>query len=460
MASWFFSLLGKISGNVAEVDASNQLLVALNQDPTKAGAVRLYDSTGNRIVVEENGSLSVSQDNLIFSEQVDGNAVNTNKWISSASVLATAQAGGFITLNSANVTTINGYAILTSILNLPFYGDLPTEITFSAKIGAMPQANATMELGIGYAATNATPTDGAFFRWTPAGAFQAVVNNSGAETVAAIASAPSTGAKHTFSIVTAEDHVMFTLDDVQVADIDNPSGISYPFGSGHQPMFARVITGAVAPVQAPSIAIGQVTAVQLSINQYRTWQDVLADLGLTGYQSPLTPFTQSANRANSPAAASLALSNTVPSLTTLGGEWQIAAPAGAVTDYALFAFQVPTPYRMKVYGIRISTSVVGANVASPTELDWVLGINSSAASLATTDSPPTSWAPRRITLGGQTFNNGASAGYGPPDFVQAFKAPLIVDAARFFHVILRIPYGAATASLLYRGSVFIDAQFE
>lgn len=459
MANWFFSLLGKASGNVAEVDANNQLLVALNQDPTKAGAVRLYDSGGNPIGVEENGSLSVSQDNLIFSEQVDGSAVNTNKWTSATSVLAIAQASGFITLNSANATTANGYGILTSILNLPFYGDLPTEITFSAKIGAQPQANATIELGVGYAATNATPTDGAFFRWSPAGAFQAVVNNGGVETTAAIVGPPANGIKTTFAIVTAENHVQFSVNDTLVADIPNPPGISYPFGAGHQPIFARVITGGVAPLQAPSIAIGQVTAVQLSINQYRTWQDVLADLGLGAYQSPVT-FAQTTNRANSSAPASLALSNTVPSLATLGGEWQVAALAAANTDYALFGFQVPAPFRMKVYGVRIWSGVLGAAVLTPTVLDWTLGINGSAASLATADSPPTSWAPRRIPLGAQLFTAAAAIGAVSPDIVQSFRAPMIIDAGRYLHVILRIPNGAGTAALLYRGGVFIDAQFE
>lgn len=70
MANWFLSLLGKASGNIAEVDSSNQLLVALNADPTKIGGVKLYDADGGALSTEENGSLSISQDNPIFFEQV------------------------------------------------------------------------------------------------------------------------------------------------------------------------------------------------------------------------------------------------------------------------------------------------------------------------------------------------------------------------------------------------------
>lgn len=456
-ANWFLSLMGIGGANIADVDEDHQLLVKANQDPAKAGAARMYDSDGHAIVVEENGALSVSQDNLIFSEQVDGSALNTNKWISSVSVLAIAQAAGYINLNSA-ASSSAGYAILTSILNIPFYGDLPIEISVSAKISVLPQAGATVELGIGLAAANAAPTDGAFFRWAPTGAFQAVVNNSGSETTAVIV-APSANAKHRFSWVVAEDHVQFVLDDEIVADIENPSALSYPFNAGRQPLLARVVVGA-SPAQPPVLSIGQVTVVQLSINQFRPWQHVLADMGLSAYQSPVTPFTQAANRANSSAAASLSLSNTVASLTTLGGEWQVAAPAGAVTDYALFAFQVPAGFRLKVFGIRINAGVMGAAVVTAAVLDWALGINSSAASLATAESPPASWAPRRITLGSQGFPALSGIATMAPDIFQRFEAPLVVDSGRFFHVILRIPGGAATASLLYRGSVLIDGQYE
>lgn len=455
----FYQRIQGESGGVADVDDDGQVLAKLNTDPSKAGAVLIYDSAGSPINVEENGSLSVSQDNLIFTEQVDGNSVNTNKWITSVSVLAIAQAGGFITLNSGNVTTASGYAILTSILNMPFYGDFPTEVSISAKVSAQPQANATVELGIGICATNAAPTDGAFFRWTSTGAFQAVVNNAGSETSVSAGTPPTNGRKTLFGIVVSEDHVLFYIGDDQVADVVNPAGLSYPFNAGHQPIFARVITAATQPTQAPQVAIGQVTAVQLSINQYRSWQHVLADMGLGAYQSP-TAFTQTSNRANSSAPASLSLSNTVASLTTLGGEWQVAALAAANTDYALFAFQVPSPYRLKIFGVRIWASVLGAAIVTPTVLDWALGINASAASLATTDSPPTSWAPRRIPVGAHSFLALAGIGQGAGDVVQRFEAPLIIDSSRYFHIILRIPNGANTANLLYRGGVFVDGQFE
>src|SRR6202007_237535 len=126
-------------------------------------------------------------------------------------------------------------------------------------------------------------------------------------------------------------------------------------------------------------------------------------------------------RAASSAAASLSLSNTVPSLTTLGGEWQIAALAPANTDYALMAYQVPSPYKLRVYGIHIWATVRGVAVVTPTELDWVIGINSSGASLATAESPPTTWAPKRIPIGRHAFAALAGIGVQAPDIYRRFE---------------------------------------
>lgn len=340
------------------------------------------------------------------------------------------------------------------------YGDLPVEVTFSGMVTQAAQANVTFEAGIGSCSGTSLPTDGAYIRVTPAGAFQCVTNYGGSETIVTVAGESLlVGARVLFKIGVVEDHVQFFVNDTKVADVLNPPGNSYPFAAGHQPVFVRVYNGGSAPVTAQKILIGQVIAVQTSMEQNKPWTHLLAEMGQGSYQSP-TAFTQTANRVGSSAPASLTLSNTVASLTTLGGEWQFAALAAANTDYALMAFQVPAPYRMKVYGVRIWSAVIGAAIVTPTVLDWVLGLNASAASLATADSPPTSWAPRRIPVGTHAFLALAGIGQAAPDIIQRFDAPLVVDAGRYFHVILRVPYGAATGSQLFRGGVLIDAQFE
>lgn len=467
--SWFFTPKGNASGNYGEVDVDHQLLVTTNQDPTKAGAFRLYDAEGTSIVAEENGSLSVSQDEVVFSDQVDGSALNTNKWTTSTSTLTVAVSSGFIILNSGAATTSGSYAILNSIIVSPLYSDMPIEYAFTAKVSIQPQSNATIELGLGVASGTSIPTDGAFFRWNANGSFQAVVNNNGSETVAncvlpagsTSTLPPTNDTTRLYLIVVAEDHVQFIFRDEVVADIAVPVAFSFPVNLGHQALYARVYTGSSAPAQAPVLSIGQAMIRQIGVDLNRPWHDVIASLGQGSYQSPVTTFAQTANHTNSTAPSNATLSNTAAGYTTLGGRWAFAAVAGAATDFALFGYQVPSPFKFYCTGVDISSIDTGAAVTiTATIFDWSLGVNASAVSLATADNPSTSWAPRRIPMGMQGFRASDGIGYTPADIIRTFDPPLVVDANRFFHVILNIPVGSATALEVFRGTVTVHGYFE
>ncbi len=114
---------------------------------------------------------------------------------------------------------------------------------------------------------------------------------------------------------------------------------------------------------------------------------------------------QTANYANTAAPASATLSNTAAGYTTLGGQWQFAAVAGAETDYALFGFQVTAAAaasankNLFITGIRIEAVNTGAAVATTaTLLQWGLAVGGTAVSLATADSATAGTrAARRIT---------------------------------------------------------------
>jgi hypothetical protein len=415
----------------------------------------------------ESGSMAVSLNALIFTEQVDGAALNTNLWMTSVLTQAIAQASGFITLNSALSTVVNTYAILTSIKAMQLYGHLPFTVVIRAKVNITPIANATIELGIGAAATNAAPTDGAFYRWQGSDqTFRCVINNNGVETVSAALTAPAINVEHIFEIDVVEDNVFFTLDDVVIATINVPATQAYPVNNGRQTVFARTYNGAGVPATAPQLGIGQVNIVQEDLNQNKLWKEILVSLGRGSYQQPITPYTQSANHANSTDPSSATLSNTAAGYTTLGGRWQFAAVAGAATDYALFGFQVPATYQLNLSSIAITAMLLGAAIAtSATVLDWSLGINGSAVSLATAESPPATYAARRIPLGMQSFiltapNGPMQIGDVAPDIVRTFDPPLVVDGGRFVHVILEIPLGTATASQVFRGDVQFNGYHE
>lgn len=458
--------------HIAEVDANNNLQVSTPQNPEFAGFVKVLDASGNGLNVTENNALCVSTSNVVFYDQVDGSAPNTNLWNLTTSNMAIALVNGFNVLNSGAATTAGGYAILQSNKFLPFYGTLPFLATFNAKVVNLPEANATCEIGVGSVSASSPPIDGAFFRFGPAGQIFCILNNAGSETSSAaltgtitvgnesVTMPPSVNVSHLFEIEVVENSVLFYVDDVLVSTILVPSGQAYPFNAGRQQVFARIYNGGSSPSVAPQLAIGQVIVIQEDLNQTKPWDSILAGLGRGSYQSPLSAFGQTANHANSTSPSSATLSNTAAGYATLGGRWQIAAPAGAATDYALFAFQVPAGYQMIVNAIYISTASIGAIGGLTGSLfDWALGINSSAVSLTTADGAGT-WGPRRIPLGLQTFAISAPIGTMANDISRRFDTPLVVDSGRFLHVILQVPAGLATGSQIFRGDVLVNAYFE
>ncbi len=443
-------LQGGTSLIVADVDTSKRLIVAAS----------VLDRDGNPIQVTEDDHLMISPEALLFYEQVDGSAVNILKWAQNSTTMTIVQGTGFITLNSGAITTINTNANITSIRQLPLYGTKPIRIQINAKTNVGPQANATMEIGFGFVATNAAPTDGAFFRWAPDATFRAVVNRAGTETVSSALAAPPVADSTLFEIVLVEDLVQFIVDDVIVAEVATPSTAAYPVDGGHQPIFARTYTGASAPGTAPQLSIGQVVAIQESLNSNKLWKETLVSLGQGAYQSPVTAFAQTANHANSTSPASATLSNTTAGYTTLGGRYQFVAIAGAATDFCLFAYQVPAGFQLYVTGVRITAMNTGAAVATTaTILDWSVAVNSSAASLATADGA-TTWGPRRVPIGMHGFIVAAGIGATSPDIDAKFDPPLTVDSGRFFHAILQLPVGTATASQVIRGDVTVTGYFE
>lgn len=188
---------------------------------------------------------------------------------------------------------------------------------------------------------------------------------------------------------------------------------------------------------------------------------VVNDLNdLSTYKAPGINGAQTANHANSTSPTSATLSNTAAGYATLGGRFQFAAIAGATTDYALFAYAVPSTHRLNVKGVSISGVNTGAaNATTATVLDWGLGLNSTAVSLATTDSDPV-YGPRRIPVGTQSLLITAPIGTALQEIRRTFESGMIIQPSRYLHVILQVPVGTATSSQIIRGDVVIDGRFE
>lgn len=240
--------------------------------------------------------------------------------------------------------------------------------------------------------------------------------------------------------------------------VEHRSRCRYPHYGGE--CHGTRYTAGSAPVTAPELFVGPVFVFSADLDSNKFWMHAMSSLGRSAYQSPVTPFGQTANFTNSTAPVSATLSNTAAGYTTLGGQWQFAAPAGAVTDFALFGYQVPAGFQLHVTRVAITAVNIGAAVATTaTILRWGIGVNSSAVSLATADTA-TTWAPRRVAIGQQAWIVAAAIGSQGVDIDRAFDTAPIVDSGRFLHIIVSVPVSTATAGQIINGTCQVEGYFE
>lgn len=450
---------------LADVTVNGTVSLSNSQDGGVTPLVELRDPDGESLRFADH-RLDTGRDVPLFADRFVGTAVAAhNKWAQSILTQTATVGSGAITLNASAITTVNTYSTLLTVPKFSGYADGALYMHARARPSNLPQTNALAELGFGNALTNATPTDGAFFRWTASGGFECVNNRGGAETSVAM-TAPASSIYSYFAIE--------VWGDKQVCRYSTPSTgfkeeVTIILNSGAPSAFnespggmMRVVNGAVAPALAPQLIVGLYEASIKVIDIDRPSQTTAAISGLGSAYLPTTG-AQSTNHANSTSPTSATLSNTAAGYATLGGRYQFAAPVGAATDFVLFGYQVPTSFRLIVTGIRISACNTGAAVATTaTMLDWGIATGSTAVSLATTDaiaaSPTT--APRRLPLGHQGFIIGAAIGACAESIQMSFLSPITVESGRFLQVTLQVPVGTATASQVIRGDVFVDAHWE
>lgn len=464
-------LIGDTSGNTAEVDSVKNLLVTTPQtvnstNSAKIGYTFLAAGPQNRALTTFGpmGRLATGLQTLELFDPVDGVVVNTNIWNTPAPTTMTVvqNATGFLVLNAGASIAINTFCQINSIKRIQLINTFVPTVRILFKTPNVPQTNATMELGFG-ASPNTTGaiTDGALIRWNSAGEFRAITVFNSVEQQSGILSNPAVNVVHTLHIVFRGTKVEFWINELLVAEVSNAAGNSSPTATSRVPLFARVFNGATSPVTAPELHLAAVSLWRNDLNTNKLWPTQMSSIGRHCTSSPVTTFLQTANHANSTSPVSATLSNTAAGYTALGGRYQFAAPGGLATDYALFAFQVPTDYQLVITGIRIDAVNTGAAVATTaTILDWGLAYNSSAVSLVTADTAGVAWSPRRVPLGIQSFIVGAAIGGAVETIDIQFDTPITVDSGRFFHVILQVPVGTATAAQVIRGNVMINGYFE
>lgn len=454
------------STDEATINTDKELTVSLNKTLSKSSYVFLAanGAQGGKQLTSFGpmGRLSTGVQTLEIFDPIDGATINPNIWNSPAPTTFTVVQNattGFLVLNNSASIAINAQCQINSVKRMQLINTFVPTARILFKTPNVPQSNATIELGFGTAAGTAAPTDGAFFRWSSSGEFLCVTVFNSVETKSAPLTAPTVNVCHTSHITFRGTKVEFFIDEVLVAAVENPAGNPNPQNSSRIPIFARVYNSGTSPTTAPELHIAAVSLWRNDLNTNKLWPAQMSAIGRGAQQHPTT-YGQTANHANSTSPVAATLSNTAAGYTTLGGRYQFAAPAGAVTDFALFAFQVPADHQLIVTDLRITAMNTGAAVATTaTILDWSVATNSSAVSLATVDAA-TTVAPRRISVGSHGLIVGAGIGDSGPDIVMDLSTPLVVDGGRFLHIIVQVPVGTATAGQFIRGNVMINGYFE
>lgn len=458
---------------------------------SKAARVSLYDGAGNPIArgdgdsaaanirflpcggvnddqfrvqrLDRFGGMALASNSLLFSEPFEGATVSVPNRVTVATtnfVQAQTAAGG-LNVNSTSILTAASAALLTSNRNFPRFQRAP--LHFRARARAAHVANAVVELGFGRPASQTvSPAVGAYFQITAGGAVQGVLTFNGVDLTTGGLTMPN-GWQNNFyvwDVILDDDEARFIIQDTAAGTTIVEAAIKVPlaqvrmFDATRVGIFAR-LHFPTAPATPANLILANFAVTMLDTVTNKPWPHALAHMGLGGEAVPTT-FAQAANYANSAAPASAALSNTTPGYTTLGGQFQFAAVAGAETDYALFGFTVPAPYSFVCTGVDISTFNMGAAVATtPTLMQWFISPDQTAASLATATN-------RRVTLGAQTLAVGAAPGTGADrDVVRDFASgALVTNPGRVLVIGLKMPVATATGSQIVRGVCAVKGYFE
>jgi len=469
-----FRIEGNTSGNVAEVDSSNQLKVVTETNPSanpgNVGAARFFSEndagtkTGNVYIAspetDDDYRIRVSQEALFDCETFNYTAQNTGKFAYRNTTMANTWAASGLTTNSGNITTTTTGTQINTYAEFPVLGASMLYCEIEGSFTAQPTTNTTVDFGMCRMATTNpyAPTDGVYFRVNSSGVF-GVVNSNGSETTtSAFAFTYTNNQKYQFIVSVHETAVYFWINDVLYGTIPTPVGqgqpcmsASLPFAMRHAIVggaagsaFSFVLNDYTISIGGPNIAQ---TASIMGQRVYGSYQ------GLSG--GTMGSLATYANSTNPTAAApsNTALTANLPG--GLGGQGLVTAAVGGSTDGIWGSYQIPAGTvniqgrRCVLRGVRLDAVNTGAAVATTaTTIEFSLAYGHTSVSLATTEAAAAK-APRRVPLGFMTWPVAAGIGAGPQGgaiVVDFGDAPVFVNPGEFVQVVGKFIVGTATAS--------------
>lgn len=443
-------------------DNGNSAMRAENDQPATVSGVPLLTLNDRSLLPARSdrfGSLASALHQPMYTESFEGGTVHPIRWLATATTMAATQSSvAGLTINSGAITTVTTGYMLQSNRRFLKTQRQPLHAKFRARL--QPYNNSVMELGFADAATfNGANTAGAYWQVTSAGVVQPVLTYNGVDqTGNDVRGLLNFANYYTFDVFLDDDEAVFIIQDTSTGLILSKQSIKLAvsgqrlWSSSQLALQMRLYNTGVAPATSPQMFVTDVYCALLDGNNNAPQPHVAAAMHRDATAHVQTG-AQLAQWANSAEPASATLSNTAAGYTTLGGKFQFAAVAGALTDFALFGFQVPSPSTLMVTGIDIETWNTGAAVAgTPTLLTWGLMTNLTAVSLATATGA-------RVGLGAQDLPVGAAIGARAQRLSKQFQTPVPCGPGRWLDIILRMPVGTATASQVIAGMVNIEGYF-
>ena len=410
------------------------------------------------------GELRTASATLLWHDAFE--VANINAWWTQLLTTMTAvQATGVLTLNNSSITTLNTAAIVISKRQFAKVPKTPLVCRYNARITANVAGNRTLvEMGFGTpGGITAIISDGAFFRWRADGTLAVCLSYNGTEQVTQVLAQGivNTLNYYAYEIIADDLYVRFIVSDsagTPIVDTQLAMTASVPalWSVSHLPTFARVYVDATGGGTAIQLKIAAHSVQMLDEMTNTSWGEQLASVGRTATQHPQTQ-AQTPQMANAAAPGSATPSNTASAYATLGGEYAAAATLGGESVLSLFGYTVPAPYTLYVRAIHIPKPVVqGATIATVPLLQWFVAYNASSTNLSTATGVI------RVPLPGM-MNTAAAAAAGTlflgDSIIWTPPTPIVCLPGTVLHIGYKSITGAATASLVYRGSVFVDGYF-
>ena len=432
------NIAGGSSGNLVEVDANQQMRVALPILPARMGGALIMSqndagqTSGSPYVLSPESDidyrLRVSQDTMLDEEIFNYTAQNTGKHtvVAAATNLAPSWTTTGYNTNPTNIVTSGSGATFQTYAFFPQVATSVLSCDMLVSFSALPTSNTIIDFGlfIGGATNPFAPTDGVYFRLN-SGGLQGVVNFGGVETSSGIFPLTNnTGTwvytpnqKYQFIIYATNTNVQFWVNDgtnnganrYLLGIIPTPVGQGTPFQSVSLPWHIRhAIAGGTAGAGLNCIVARYCVQLGAAVLQDSVSASCSRTLGTYqglsgGTMGSLMGGTVTTGTIVNPSAAVPTNTTNALGIAGLGGYvWETATLATG-TDGILIAYQVPAGTtavqgrRLKISGISLASFIQTVLVGGPANSRFYLTFGHTAVSLQTTEAATTK-APRRVNL--------------------------------------------------------------